>query len=154
MFYNIWAWRPAWSCDFDHLYKLSFPIPWKIHIKSGFNRLSGFSGKEIWKCWTWVSLVQGQWVTLTFDIHIVSYTDLVNCIYQRWHHRLLEFLKYPLFYLCLTYKSIREEIWPCRKIGQGEPSVIIWTNMIVFVHPILHTKFQGHRPFGSGDEVF
>ena len=21
-FYHIWAWRPSWSCDLDHLYKL------------------------------------------------------------------------------------------------------------------------------------
>ena len=24
-FYHIWAWRPSWSCDQDHLNKLSFP---------------------------------------------------------------------------------------------------------------------------------
>ena len=23
----IWAWRPSWSCDLDHLYKLWFPLP-------------------------------------------------------------------------------------------------------------------------------
>ena len=23
----IWAWRPSWSCDLDHLNKLSFSIP-------------------------------------------------------------------------------------------------------------------------------
>ena len=26
-FYHIWAWRPSWSCNLDHLYKLSFPLP-------------------------------------------------------------------------------------------------------------------------------
>ena len=26
-FYHIWAWRPSWSCDLDHLYKLSFHLP-------------------------------------------------------------------------------------------------------------------------------
>ena len=26
-FYHIWAWRPFWSCDLDHLHKLSFPLP-------------------------------------------------------------------------------------------------------------------------------
>ena len=58
---------------------------------------------------------------------------------------------------CFTffpYKSIREQIWPCRKIGQGQPRVIIWTNLVVLVHPMLHTKFQGHQPFGSGEEDF
>ena len=26
-FYHICAWWPSWSCDLDHLYKLSFPLP-------------------------------------------------------------------------------------------------------------------------------
>ena len=26
-FYHIWAWRPSWSCDLDHLYKRWFPLP-------------------------------------------------------------------------------------------------------------------------------
>ena len=26
-FYHIWVWRPSWSCDRDHLYKLSFHLP-------------------------------------------------------------------------------------------------------------------------------
>ena len=26
-FYHIWAWRPSWSCDQDHLKKLLFPHP-------------------------------------------------------------------------------------------------------------------------------
>ena len=26
-FNRIWAWWPSWSCDLDHLYKLSFPLP-------------------------------------------------------------------------------------------------------------------------------
>ena len=30
---QIWAWRPSWSCDFDHLYKLLFPIPKKAPHK-------------------------------------------------------------------------------------------------------------------------
>ena len=25
--YHILAWRPSWSCDLDHLYKLSFTLP-------------------------------------------------------------------------------------------------------------------------------
>ena len=26
-FYHIWTWRPSWSCDLDHLYKISFSLP-------------------------------------------------------------------------------------------------------------------------------
>ena len=58
---------------------------------------------------------------------------------------------------CFTffpYKSIRDQIWPCRKIGQGQPRVIIWANMVVLKHPMMHTKIQGHWPFGSGEEDF
>ena len=35
-FYHIWSWRPSWSCDLDHLYKLSFflanEVPHKIWL--------------------------------------------------------------------------------------------------------------------------
>ena len=27
LLFKLWPWRPAWSCDLDHLYKLSFPLP-------------------------------------------------------------------------------------------------------------------------------
>ena len=26
-FYHIWAWRPSWLCELNHLHKLSFPLP-------------------------------------------------------------------------------------------------------------------------------
>ena len=48
---------------------------------------------------------------------------------------------------CFTffpYKSIRDQIWPCCKLSQGQPMVIIWTNLVVLKHPILMTT---ERPF-------
>ena len=43
-FYHIWAWRPSWSCDQDHLNKLLFPHPkespyeiW-VHLAQQFQR--------------------------------------------------------------------------------------------------------------------
>ena len=33
VFYHIWAWQPSLSCDLDHLYNLSFPLPRMLHIK-------------------------------------------------------------------------------------------------------------------------
>ena len=47
-----------------------------------------------------------------------------------------------------------EVLWPCCKKSQGQPRVIIWINLVVMEHPMLHTKFQGRRPFGSGEEAF
>ena len=46
-FYHIWAWRPSWSCDLDHLYKLGSPFPRRLHIKFGFDWPSGFGGEDI-----------------------------------------------------------------------------------------------------------
>ena len=45
-----------------------------------------------------------------------------------------------------------DQIWPCRKIGQGQPRVIIWTHLVALEYPMLHIKFQGYRPFDSGDD--
>ena len=94
---------------------------------------------------------QDQWMTLTVDIHIGSCTHLVNCIYQ------LLIIDYNSFWKihCFTffpYKSIRDQIWPCRKIGQGQPRIIIWTNLAVLELPKLYTKFKDHQPFGSREE--
>ena len=39
-------------------------------------------------------------------------------------------------------------------MGQGQPSVIIWTTLVVLPYTMLHTQFQGHRSIGSRDEDF
>ena len=48
--------------------------------------------------------------------HWYSFNHLVNSIYQLWYCWLQQFLKNPLFY---PYKSIRDQNWPCHKIGHG-----------------------------------
>ena len=55
------------------------------------------------------------------------------------------------FFSC---KSIRDQIWPCRKICQGQLRDIIWANLIVLKHLMMHTKIQGHWPFGSEEKDF
>ena len=52
------------------------------------------------------------------------------------------------------WKSPNYKIWPCRKIGQGQPRVIICTNYDGLESPMLHTKFCGNQPAGSGEEDF
>ena len=52
------------------------------------------------------------------------------------------------------YESIRDHIWPCRKIGQRQPLVIIWNSFVVLEYPMLHTNLQGHLPLGSREEDF
>ena len=40
------------------------------------------------------------------------------------------------------------------KIGQGQPRVIIYINVVEPESPMLHAKFQDHRTSGSGEEDF
>ena len=42
-FYRIWALRPSWSCDMDHLYKLSSPLP----KEAPHDWPSGFRGEDV-----------------------------------------------------------------------------------------------------------
>ena len=65
-----------------------------------------------------------------------------------------KFLPLNDFLTLFPYKSIRDQIWPFGKIGQGQPRVIIWTNYDGLKTPMLHTKPQGHLPFGSREEDF
>ena len=90
----------------------------------------------------WYSYRFMYWLTLTVSTNfdIIDYNSFwkIHC-----------FTFFP-------YESIKDQIWPCRKIGQGQGQlrVIIWANLVVLEHPMLHTKFQGHWPFGSREEDF
>ena len=44
--------------------------------------------------------------------------------------------------------------WPCHKIGQGHPKVMIYMNFVELHFLMLHAKFQNHRPSGSGKVDF
>ena len=53
----------------------------------------------------------------------------------------------------LLFKCIRSKIRPRRLVGQGQPRIIIWTNLEGITSPILHTKSKGHR-FSASEENF
>ena len=40
---------------------------------------------------------------------------------------------------------IREQIWPCRKEGQGQPRIIICTIFVVPEFLMMYTKLEGHH---------
>ena len=50
------------------------------------------------------------------------------------------------------FKCIGDLSLPCRKKGQGHPRVMIYVNYGGPASPMLHTKFRGNRPTGSGEE--
>ena len=69
------------------------------------------------------------------------------------HQRAQWQLNNTLFQL-FHYQSLRDKIWPCSKRGQGQLRVIIYIDFVELVPQMLHTKFQGNRPSGSGEEDF
>ena len=48
------------------------------------------------------------------------------------------------------YKSLGNVT--CHKVGQGQSRKIIGANLVGLKSPMLHTKSQGHWPFGSREE--
>ena len=63
-------------------------------------------------------------------------------------------LKNKKFSLFSYRKSLSYQIWPCHKIGQGQPRVIIWTNYDGQESSLLQTKFCGNQSTGSREEDF
>ena len=50
--------------------------------------------------------------------------------------------------------SLRHQMWPWHKTGQGQPRAIIYINFVVPESQMLHIMFQGNWPSGSGQENF
>ena len=64
----------------------------------------------------------------------------------------LLFSQYSPLLQYFPIKRTGDQILPCRKIGQGQPRVIIYINFVELESPMLHTKFQDHRTSGSGED--
>ena len=62
-FYHIWAWRKSWSCDLDHLYKLSFPLPKEALHEVLLLLAKWFQRRRRLKLWTDDA---GPWVSCKF----------------------------------------------------------------------------------------
>ena len=94
-----------------------------------------------------VTFGQGHWMTLTFGIHRDAWSTFFHITEYHCFGKIHCFALSP-------FKSPRDQIWPWWKIGQGQPKVTIWTNLVVLSHLMLHIKFQGNQPSGSGEEDF
>ena len=51
-------------------------------------------------------------------------------------------------------KSLCGQIWPCHKLGQGQPKVMIYVNYDGLESLMLHFKFHWYRTTGSEEEDF
>ena len=106
--------------------------------------------KNVESEWPWMKVNEWPWPLIFIKVHVLIYlTEYTNfdIIDNNSFWKIHNFTFFP-------YKRIMDQIWPCHKIGQGQLSVIIWANLVVLEHPMLHTKFQGHRLFGSREEDF
>ena len=68
-----------WSGTFQHSFT---PHPMKAPYKNCFKRPHIFWGKEVLKCWIWVTLDKGQWMTLTLGCHKSSCTHVSEYIFE------------------------------------------------------------------------
>ena len=46
------------------------------------------------------------------------------------------------------------QIWPCRKKVKGQPTIIIWTNLVELETAMLYTKIQPESFLSSGEVFF
>ena len=56
--------------------------------------------------------------------------------------------------LISSFKCMVNLCWPCHKIGQGQPKVMIYVNFVELFSLMLHAKFQNHRSSDSGELSF
>ena len=76
-----------------------FLVPESFQTKFGLDRQSSFLRKSGLNFCMYMTLGQGQEMTLTFNTHIPSYILLDVCSYQLSGHWLQYFQKFPLFSL-------------------------------------------------------
>ena len=90
-------------------------------------------------------------MTLTSDTHSTSLTHLASSNFETQGCNSFQKINNFQFF---PYKSLCDQILPWRKMGQGQHRVIICTALVELPYAMLHTKFQGHRSIGSGEEDF
>ena len=62
---------------------------------------------------------------------------------------------YNIYYLSIfPSQSIREQSWPCCKVGHGQPRIIIWTTLVGSESVMPYTKFEGQRPADFGEDFW
>ena len=52
------------------------------------------------------------------------------------------------------FKRTYDPIGPCRKIGQGQPSDVIYINFVELESQMIHAKFQDHKTSGFEEVDF
>ena len=132
-FYHIWAWQPFWSMDHTHFSNLSFSWPQRLHMKFEQHWPGGIRGKAIWnyqhffhtnvwgpyKCiqkqtWRHRKKVKCQCMTIILATLVDRPFQMICKDSATSHPRFwrIRFLK-----VFFSYKCIRKQTWPCRKMS-------------------------------------
>ena len=127
-----------------------FPIPRRIYMKLAFDWPNGFW--DVRKCWQRRNL-SDLGPTLKNDLDL-RHMHIFMCSFSlllHYRHNSFQEIHFLGVFLC---KSIRNQSWPSHRKVIGQPGVIIWINLVhvVLECPMLHTKFQWSRPFGSEED--
>ena len=56
------------------------------------------------------------------DNYFIRKAEIMDIVYHKYDFG-YNFLRFS------PYKCIRNQIWPCHKVGQGQPRFIIWANL-------------------------
>ena len=125
------------------------PFLTMLHIKFGFDWPSSFR-EDVWILWSYTCLNPKRWGRQPpEDIFSININLLSICILPA------SFPPFIItFYWFSPFKCMGNICWPCHKIGQGHPKVMIYINFVELLSLMLHAKFQNHRPSGSGEEIF
>ena len=94
--------------------------PYEIWLQ----QLDVFLGREVWKSWIWVILDkvnEWRWPWVVINRHVIICLNIFTNLYRTGFNSFSEIYSWSIF----PYKSKREQIWPCCKIGQCQSRVII-----------------------------
>ena len=100
--------------------------------------------------WPLIKVKEWPWPLILTQLHKLIYLNASSNFETQGCNSFQKINNFHFF----PYKSLCDQIWPWRKMGQGQPRVIIWTTLVVLPYTMLHTKFQGHWSIGSGEEDF
>ena len=93
--------------------------------------------------WPWAKVKKWPWPSILTYFHFFSWFQVTGC-------KCSENQQFSLF----PIEKPKFPIWPCRKIGQDQPRVIILTNYDRQESPMLHTRFCGNRHASSKEDFW
>ena len=131
-FFHIWAWKPSWSYNTEHLNKVSFPTShggsiWNLNFNSFCFLSEEDKFENVESEWSWTKVNEWPWPWVVINCHLIIYLTIFTNFHLTGFNSFSEIYSLSIF----PYTSKRDQIWPCCKTDQGQPRVMIWINLVV-----------------------